>query len=472
VSWSGQYQSLVGNNAIYISTDFGATWRQVSGTSGRGWTVIAMSATGQFQTAGVNNGQMWISNDYGFTWVVSSFATTASWRSLSMTATGQYQVVSVNGASSSTFFYSRNYGINWTSATVGTDELRNICISGNGQYTMYTHWNGGYRFYLAESIGAQGATGAIGPFSGNSMLYIYDGIYTSGTINSTFYKINSGSTTLYISNTNANNGNVSTWLSQLSSATGSNKGQLRLSKLTDTNAYQVFNVTASVLTGTYYVVTVSSVSTNGTIASGDRVVFGFSRTGDIGAQGATGSQGAQGLQGATGSQGATGATGATGLQGIQGVTGAIGSVGATGATGVTGATGAPGLQGIQGVTGAIGATGSTGAIGATGPSSVNTFRVASTTTITILTTDNVVLATNAGATTWNLPSPTGLSGKIFYLSCTNTTVGGIIYRTGSALIFGYGLSGSGATDTSAASSGFSYCTITTDGTNWYILNLQ
>jgi hypothetical protein len=34
------------------------------------------------------------------------------------------------------------------------------------------------------------------------------------------------------------------------------------------------------------------------------------------------------------------------------------------------------------------------------------------------------------------------------------------------------LSGSGATDTSAASSGFSYCTITTDGTNWYILNLQ
>ena len=52
------------------------------------------------------------------------------------------------------------------------------------------------------------------------------------------------------------------------------------------------------------------------------------------------------------------------------------------------------------------------------------------------------------------------------------TGGGIIYRSSTAVIFGFGLSSSGANDTSAASTGFSYCTITTDGTHWYILNLQ
>ncbi len=195
-------------------------------------------------------------------------------------------------------------------------------------------------------------------------------------------------------------------------------------------------------------------------------------TGSVGATGVTGATGAQGIQGVTGATGATGSIGVTGATGLIGATGAKGTTGSTGATGVTGATGTTGSTGATGVTGTTGSTGATGVTGATGASSVTTFRVASTTTITILTTDNAISATNAAATTWNLPSPTGLSGKIFYLSCTNSTGGGIIYRTGSAVIFGFGLSVSGATDTSAASTGFSYCTITTDGTNWYILSLQ
>lgn len=133
MSYSGQYQTLVGNNAIYRSIDYGANWAQVSGTSGKAWITVAMSGTGQFQSACITNGQIWNSIDYGATWTVSS-SISSTWNSISINETGQFQVAS-NGTT--TYYYSKNYGVNWTSTTV-SQNIYNIAISGTGQYMIYT----------------------------------------------------------------------------------------------------------------------------------------------------------------------------------------------------------------------------------------------------------------------------------------------------------------------------------------------
>ena len=100
---------------------------------------------------------------------------------------------------------------------------------------------------------------------------------------------------------------------------------------------------------------------------------GLGGTGPTGATGPTGSTGPRGATGPsqTGPIGITGSMGITGPIGFMGPTGSSGSIGATGLTGITGPTGSTGPRGTgyTGYTGpmAIGPTGKTGMPGPTGP---------------------------------------------------------------------------------------------------------
>jgi hypothetical protein len=78
---------------IYISSNYGVTWTQTA--TSQQWKAVAVSASGQYQTAVINNGFLYISTNYGVTW--TSTATSQAWRGVAVSASGQYQTAVVNG---------------------------------------------------------------------------------------------------------------------------------------------------------------------------------------------------------------------------------------------------------------------------------------------------------------------------------------------------------------------------------------
>lgn len=193
--------------------------------------------------------------------------------------------------------------------------------------------------------GATGATGATGPqglFGGDSFEYDFSTTTTdsdpgAGTLrfnNATFASI----TQIFIDDTEVNAADIQAWLGTLDDSTNTVKGGLKVFKKTDSSIFRTFQITAITEAIGYWKITVTPVTSNGSLSNADDIIVTFVRSGDVGTIGATGSQGPAG---ATGTQGDTGAgtTGATGPQGATGATGAQGATGPAGATGATGATG-------------------------------------------------------------------------------------------------------------------------------------
>jgi photosystem II stability/assembly factor-like uncharacterized protein len=54
-----------GTGFLYISTDYGQTWTQVSGLSGITFESVCCSASGQYQTAVSWGGVIYYSSNYG-----------------------------------------------------------------------------------------------------------------------------------------------------------------------------------------------------------------------------------------------------------------------------------------------------------------------------------------------------------------------------------------------------------------------
>lgn len=130
------------------------------------------------------------------------------------------------------------------------------------------------------------------------------------------------SNTLYITPNDLTGATVSTFLAQMGASTNtSHRGTLILSKHNNPNIfviYNVTNVTNTSPTTTYYRVSCTSVASNGTFSTNDRVVLSFYRTGNIGATGSNGTNGTSGTSGAAGPQGPEGPVGPEGPAGTGG----------------------------------------------------------------------------------------------------------------------------------------------------------
>ena len=138
ISYNGRYQTIV-SEAIYISSDFGITWYNVSDQNGfddRNWSGIAMASTGQYQTAVENGGDIHVSNNYGESWlfVDNELVHNKIWQGISVSATGQYQTaIETNGK----IHKSTDYGVTWDSITTDTVSYNNwvsISVSSDGMY--------------------------------------------------------------------------------------------------------------------------------------------------------------------------------------------------------------------------------------------------------------------------------------------------------------------------------------------------
>jgi len=171
VSSTGQYQSAVVYNTagygIFYSNNYGVSWQQSASiitttginiaTTSISWWKIAISSTGQYQSAFVYNQSpygIFYSNNYGVSWqqcasIITTTGTNVATTvvnlyGISVSSTGQYQSACVTAATYG-IFYSNNYGVTWQqfSSIIGTNKTniatngmtwQHISMSSNGQY--------------------------------------------------------------------------------------------------------------------------------------------------------------------------------------------------------------------------------------------------------------------------------------------------------------------------------------------------
>lgn len=153
-------------------------------------------------------------------------------------------------------------------------------------------------------------------------------------------------TIINISETNANNADVSNYLTQIQPG-----DLIYLQQSNDSTKWGRYTVNAAPTDqGTYrsVPVTFKDSGAGGMPGNNAGMNVSLSQPGTPGPAGPTGPAGPQGVKGDTGT---TGSTGATGPQGNPGATGATGTQGPQGQQGVPGATGSQGPQGIQGPAG-------------------------------------------------------------------------------------------------------------------------
>jgi photosystem II stability/assembly factor-like uncharacterized protein len=142
ISASGQYQTAITNDGninswIFYSSNYGMSWRPVFQLDYTGYSVT-LSASGQYQTVITNNkngcGSIYYSYDFGNNWnQVSGFINACC--SVSMSASGQYQTaVAVNTG----IFCSTDYGVTWSQYSTLTYNWSSVALSSSGQYQTAT----------------------------------------------------------------------------------------------------------------------------------------------------------------------------------------------------------------------------------------------------------------------------------------------------------------------------------------------
>jgi hypothetical protein len=176
ISATGQYQTAVygsysAASGVYYSNNYGSTWTAVTIPTSQQYQTVAMSASGQYQVTGVNGngGKIYVSTDYGVTWTIVSSTYTGLWTGLCVSSTGQYMTGVLYYYSSfiGTIYASSDYGVTWTQGTgLSSNSLLfiNVCCSGSGQYQTACANGGGLWYstnYGASWTVASGTTSIV-----------------------------------------------------------------------------------------------------------------------------------------------------------------------------------------------------------------------------------------------------------------------------------------------------------------------
>jgi len=208
MSLTGEYQTAVDygpsfnvttGGYIYTSNDFGNTWKQRSVQ--QTWIAVAMSTSGQYQTAsyatGTTPGYMYISSSYGVWWNQSPGSPNVTVNSLAIASQGDIQYASVNGGF---FLASSSYGNNWYQTTPSgnasglwqtiacSSSGQFICFAGSGTY-IYTSIDKGVTIVQAGTVSANWNSCSVS-YSGQFMI-VSAGAYTSSN---TIVKLGSSGT--------------------------------------------------------------------------------------------------------------------------------------------------------------------------------------------------------------------------------------------------------------------------------------
>ncbi len=194
VSSNGQYQvACAANSNLFVSTDYGNTW--TSKISFQNWVDVAMSASGQYQTALVQggssiSGRIYMSEDYGNTWTNPFVKTNIGFKCVSMTSSGQYQT-----AVATLVYYSNDYGKNWYTRNF-SGIWTAFSVSSDGEYQLLTANSGGVLrsqcIYYGGNYSYQSLNSDVASISENTV--------TVGIVGSTSITATQASTDMYKSN--------------------------------------------------------------------------------------------------------------------------------------------------------------------------------------------------------------------------------------------------------------------------------
>ena len=134
-------QQYLQNDGVWVSRDNGTSWIQRYHSNMK-WTDIAVSSSGQYQTAlssymgdGLLGG-IWVSNDYGENFIFKQIndrnisASSLQWSSISMSGDGKYQLVTETVFGN--IYISKDYGQTWDKITSLTGKnFKSIYINNN-----------------------------------------------------------------------------------------------------------------------------------------------------------------------------------------------------------------------------------------------------------------------------------------------------------------------------------------------------
>jgi hypothetical protein len=195
--YTGKYQLCVSlvtfTYTLYYSSTYGVYWTQLSSAPTNIFAPlpIAISASGQYQSAAEYGGRIYYSNNYGTTWTQSSNSITANWNSLCMSSSGKYQMASISGGS---IYYSSNYGVSWIPTSLANANWITVCMSSNGQYASANIqssyiWRSvvPYQTLATNTISLQNTATPTTTASGS--LYITDGGFGSTSGTNTYYRL-------------------------------------------------------------------------------------------------------------------------------------------------------------------------------------------------------------------------------------------------------------------------------------------
>jgi len=153
MSSTGQYQTaVVDGGQIYVSSDFGVTW--TAKESYRSWKDVAVSSNGARQAAVAYNNYIYVSTDYGNTWTAKFTDYTRSWDSIAMSRDDGW-TLTAGGASS--IYVSQDYGNTWITKLTNA-YVRDISMSLDGQYQLAA---GGYYLKISNDYGMTWTNGSI-----------------------------------------------------------------------------------------------------------------------------------------------------------------------------------------------------------------------------------------------------------------------------------------------------------------------
>ena len=157
-SSSGQYigaanqgTAVDGPGTVYISSNFGSTWSQVTSLPTNSWSSITLSSTGQnlvvvgggsVLTGGLSSSYVYTSSNYGAMWTQTGIL--ASWTGVACDSTGSM----IFATSSLGCYISMDFGQTWSLSSQSVNSY--IASSGSGQYLL----SGSGVLYVSSDYGA------------------------------------------------------------------------------------------------------------------------------------------------------------------------------------------------------------------------------------------------------------------------------------------------------------------------------
>ena len=139
-SYDGKYLTMAGPNALKRSSDSGVTWSNtiIPVT----FTDIAMSVSGQYQTAVTYNNKIYRSTNYGQNWA-SVDVHDAQRLTIDMSNDGRYQWTATSELTGK-IFVSNDFGATWSLGNGPVGFINRIRINGNSKYILAVESNYAY----------------------------------------------------------------------------------------------------------------------------------------------------------------------------------------------------------------------------------------------------------------------------------------------------------------------------------------